>query len=37
MGEVSNPGPVTTRSASRILATQVDSSGIEQERTCGRT
>ena len=32
VGEASNPGPVTTRSASRILATQVDSSGIEHER-----
>ena len=33
VGEASNPSPVTTRSASRILATQVDSSGIEQECT----
>ena len=34
VGEASNPGPVTPRrSASRILASQVDSSGIEQERT----
>ena len=32
VGEVSNPGPVITRSASRILVTQVDSSGIEDER-----
>ena len=29
VGEASNPGPVTTRSASCILATQVDSSRIE--------
>ena len=35
VGEASNPGPVTTRSASRILATQVDSSGIEHERDLG--
>ena len=33
VGEASNPGPVTTRSASRILATQVDSSGIEGRLT----
>ena len=36
VGEPSNPGPVTTRSASRILATQVDSSGIEQEQERSR-
>ena len=35
VGEASNPGPVTTRSARRVLATQVDSSGIEQERDLG--
>ena len=35
VGEASNPGPVTTRSASRILATQVDSSGIEDVRNPG--
>ena len=35
VGEASNPSPVTTRGASRILATQVDSSGIEHERDLG--
>ena len=35
MGEASNPGPVTIRRASRILATQVDSLGIEDERDPG--
>ena len=35
VGEASNPGPVTTRSASGILARQVGSSGIEHERDLG--
>ena len=35
VGEASNPGPMTTPSASRILATQVDSSGIEHELDLG--
>ena len=35
VGEASNPGPMTTHSASRILATQVGNSGIEDERNPG--